>query len=320
MPSSFVTLRSIGSFFVGGTPHRVEGLPVESRAMVLGGAPRRVDPNGDYVAGQMYVQRFCLALPRSPVPVLFWHGGGMTGSHWESTPDGRRGWLWRFLAEGYDVLVSDAVERGRSSWARYPEIYAGPPCFRTKEEAWQMFRIGSPDGYASDPVQRQAYPGQQFPVESFDEFAKQWVPRWTGHEGMALHAYSELIVRTGPCVVVAHSQGAGYAVAVAQRHPDLVRAVVAIEPGGMPEPRDARLPPHLFVWGDHFQYPHAVWDGYRAMADAYVARGRLCPGNRLETLTLPAAGFAGNSHFPMLDRNSDAIADLVLEWLRDLAL
>lgn len=283
--------------------------------MVLRGPPRRIDPNGDYVVGQMYVQSFALTLPRSPVPILLWHGGGMTGSQWEATPDGRRGWLWRFLTAGYDVLVSDAVERGRSSWARYPELYSEPPYFRTKEEAWRMFRIGPAEGYASDPAQRCAYPQQQFPIECFDEFAKQWVPRWANHNEIALSAYTELVIRTGPCVIIGHSQGAAFAATIAQQFPDLVRAVIAIEPGGMPAPSAGRLPPHLYVWGDHFGQPQCVWDAYRALADDYLKHANNVAGNRFETLVLPEAGFSGNSHFPMLDRNSDAVADLLLAWL-----
>ncbi|MGY8705554.1 hypothetical protein RAD16_07390 [Bradyrhizobium sp. 18BD] len=46
------------------------------------------------------------------------------------------------LNAGYDVYVSDAVERGRASWARYPEIFKSEPFFRPKKEAWELFRIG----------------------------------------------------------------------------------------------------------------------------------------------------------------------------------
>jgi len=35
-------------------------------------------------------------------------------------------------------------------------------------------------------------------------------------------------------------------------------------------------------------------------------------------LDLPAAGIAGNSHFCMLDRNSDRIAELIVDWLNGL--
>lgn len=283
--------------------------------MVLHGAPRRIDPNGDYVAGQMYVQAFRLAKPRSSLPVLFWHGGGMTGSQWETTPDGRPGWLWRFLNAGYDVLVSDSAERGRSSWARYPEIYAEAPYFRTKNEAWEMFRMGPSGSYASAPNDRKPHADLKFPTEYFDEFAKQWVPRWSGHEDMILKAYGQLVEKVGPCIIVGHSQGAGFAAAIGQKYPDIVRAVIAIEPGGMPLAVAGPLPPHLIVWGDYMGEAGSVWKSYLQLVDSYVAKAGPSIGNRMETLNLQEAGHTGNSHFPMCDTNSDDVAMLLLEWL-----
>lgn len=313
MPS--ITLRSIGSFHVGGETRQLSGLPTQQRRTVVGGAPRAVDPNGDYVVGQMYAQEYRLASPRHALPVLLWHGGGMTGSHWESTPDGRTGWLWRFLEAGFDVFVSDAVERGRSSWASWPQIYKDAPLFRTKQEAWHMFRIGPQNGYSSEAVDRRPFSGQQFPVQAFDDFAKQWVPRWVDHDAMALAAYDALIERVGPCIIVAHSQGGGYAIAAAQRHPDLVRAVVAIEPAGLNANSAEHPQPHLVVWGDHLrQSGHSVWTGYRAAADGYWRDATLA-GLPFDTLDLPTCGIHGNSHFPMLDQNSDQVFSEILTWL-----
>jgi hypothetical protein len=40
-----------------------------------------------------------------------------------------------FLRAGFDTYVSDAVERGRASWAPYPQVYAEAPYFRTAKEA-----------------------------------------------------------------------------------------------------------------------------------------------------------------------------------------
>ena len=105
-----IGLRSIESFHVGGTDLTLSGLPVAERRMAVGAAPRRIDPNGACVTGQMYVQAYRQAAPRHPLPVLLWHGGGLTGACWETTPDGRPGWLMWFLEQGFDVLVSDAVE------------------------------------------------------------------------------------------------------------------------------------------------------------------------------------------------------------------
>jgi pimeloyl-ACP methyl ester carboxylesterase len=315
-----VTLRAIRSFFVGGQAYSVAGLPAASGRMVMNAPRRAIDPNGDYMAGQAYVQEYRLARPEHRVPIVFWHGGGMSGACWESTPDERPGWVWHFLLAGYDVLVCDAVERGRASWAMYPQIYRDAPVFRSQNEAWHLFRIGPPDGYASNPAVRRPYPGQQFPVHAYDAFARQWVPRWTGHESMVLRAYQQLIDRLGACILVGHSQGAGFAVEMARRNPSRVRAVVAIEPGGMPRARalPASQSPHLMLWGDFLEDAHPIWRDYRALADDYWQAAREA-GGRFDVLDLPRHGMAGNSHCPMLDANSDVVAQRVIAWLQDAA-
>ncbi|MDP9899099.1 alpha/beta fold hydrolase [Variovorax ginsengisoli] len=312
MKTSPIHLQSIASLFVGGKTAVLSDLPVEHRSMVLNGAPREVNPNGHHVYGQMYAQHFKLASPRHSLPVLLWHGGGMTGATWETTPDGRPGWLWRFLEAGYDVFCCDAAERGRASFAMSPHIYREPPVFRTAEEGWKTFRLGL--RYAADSAERHVFPGQRFPVACFDEFTKQWVPRWPAHEAMILQAYEALVERVGECIVVAHSQGAGFAVEIARRRPELVRRVVAVEPGGMPDALPSRgLPPHLVVWGDHIVPSGSHWMGYRKQADNYFAV--VAETSDITTLDLPAKGIRGNSHFPMMDSNSDEVFQDIAAWL-----
>ncbi|MDZ5614664.1 alpha/beta fold hydrolase [Achromobacter xylosoxidans] len=316
MPDAPVLLKSLRSHFLGGREAVASGLPVLRRQVVGNGAARAIDMNGSYCAGQLYVQEYRLAEPRHPHPVLLWHGGGMSGAQWESTPDGRQGWLWRLLQSGYDVFVADAPERGRASWAMYPQIYDAAPIFRSKEEAWHLFRIGPANGYAPRGQPRRAHPGQQFPADAFDTFAKQFVPRWLAHDAMALDAYRQLLDLAGPCIVIGHSQGGGYATQLARECPGPIRAVVAVEPTGTPERVDGSLPPQLLVWGDHFDH-HDTWQRYRAQTDAYWDALRRA-GRRADVLDLPAAGIAGNSHFCMLDRNSDRIAELIVDWLNGL--
>ncbi|CAB3678261.1 MAG: alpha/beta fold hydrolase [Achromobacter sp.] len=316
MSDAPVLLKSLRSHFLGGREVAAGGLPVLQKQVVGNGAARAIDMNGSYCAGQLYVQEYRLAEPRHPHPVLLWHGGGMTGAQWESTPDGRQGWLWRLLQSGYDVFVADAPERGRASWAMYPQIYDAAPIFRSKEEAWQLFRIGPADGYAPAGQPRRAYPAQQFPDDAFDAFAKQFVPRWLAHDAMALDAYRQLLDLAGPCIVIGHSQGGGYATQLARECPGPIRAVVALEPTGTPERVDGPLPPQLLVWGDHFDH-NDTWRRYRAQTDAYWDALRRA-GRRADVLDLPAAGIAGNSHFCMLDRNSDRIAELIVDWLNGL--
>ncbi len=70
------------------------------------------------------------------------------------------------------------------------------------------------------------------------------------------------------------------------------------------------------VWGDHV-HDHPVWCKYRARVDAH--QQQLCAlGASAQTLDLPQRGITGNSHFPMLDRNSDQVLDAILQWLRPL--
>jgi len=68
-----------------------------------------------------------------------WHGGGLTGVTYETTPDGREGWLNYFVKLGWDVYNSDAVERGRAGWAMYPDIFKGEPVFLAKANPFERF-------------------------------------------------------------------------------------------------------------------------------------------------------------------------------------
>lgn len=311
-----LNLRSIGSFHVGGQRKTLRGLPVEEIRLAVGAAARTVDPNGSYMSGQMYVQYYLQQQAVSPWPIVLWHGGGMTGANWEATPDGRPGWLQRLLESGFDVYVCDAVERGRAGWSRWPDIYQHPPLFRTMEEGWDMFRMGP--AHADGRAEPKAHAGQQFPTDAFEAFAAQWVPRWADHEAMTLQAYEAFLEKIGPCVLMAHSQGGGLALTMATRRPDLLKAVVAVEPSGAPQelPQTPTYPAYLMVWGDHV-HEHPVWCKYRARVDEHQQQLRAI-GAKAETLDLPQRGIAGNSHFPMLDRNSDQVLDGILQWLTPL--
>lgn len=313
-----LNLRSVGSFHIGGQIKILKDLPVEQVRLAVGAAPRTVDPNGSYVSGQMYVQYYLQQQAVSPWPIVLWHGGGMTGANWESTPDGRPGWLQRLLECGFDVYVCDAVERGRAGWSRWPEIYDQPPLFRTIEEGWDMFRMGP--ALTDGQTEPQVHPGQQFPTESFETFAAQWVPRWAGHEDMTLQAYENFLEKVGPCVLIAHSQGGGLALTMAARRPELLRAVVAVEPSGAPKelPPSQVRPAYLMVWGD-FVNDHSVWSQYRARIEEHQQH-LLNLGAKVGVLDLPKHGIVGNSHFPMLDRNSDHVLDGIMQWLNPLTL
>lgn len=318
-----IVLKDFGSFHIGGERVTLSGLPVTEVQAIPGGPKRKSDPNGDYQVGQMYVQYMLLAKPKSPYPLLFWHGGGMTGVNWETKPDGAPGWQQFFVRAGFDTYVSDAVERGRSSWPRYPEIYKNPPEHRTQNMAWDMFRIGPSDGYNSDPEKRVVFPGVRFPVVHFDQFWKQTVARWTGSDKPAQKAYDQLLHKLGPAILIAHSQGGSFALRAAMNEPETLKALVLLEPAGAPDPASEDVSrmkdiPILVIWGDFYD-KSPLWQRYRANVtrclDA-VAKA----GGSVTVIDLPAGGVRGNAHMLMMDDNSDQIARMALDWMRSKRL
>lgn len=240
----------------------------------------------------------------------------MTGAAWETTPDGRPGWQSFFLRYGFETYVCDAMERGRAGWSPYPDIYRSAPIYRTQNEAWALFRFGSADGYASDPSTRTPYPHLRFPIDYMDQFCAQFVPRWTDHGAQTLDAYFNVLRHIGhPVWLIGHSQGGEFALYAATRHPELFRGVVVIEPASAPvEIRQAHRVPHLFVWGDYIENS-TTWRSYRQQVDAYC-EALLQTGGAVKVLYLPDLRCSGNSHVPMVDNNSDEIADMVLRWMR----
>ena len=94
--------------------------------------------------------------------------------------------------------------------SRYTEIFTTPPLFRTKKEAWEQFRIGPQNSYDTDPAKRVALAGSKFPIGAFDQFAKQFVPRWVSNDAITLKAYDALLQKVGPAVVMVHSQAGNF--------------------------------------------------------------------------------------------------------------
>jgi hypothetical protein len=312
-----IQLAKMGSFHVGGRDAVIEGRPVREMALTPGGVPAKFDPNGTYQVGQMYVQYFIPSHPRGALPILLWHGGGLTGVTYETKPDGQPGWLDYFVRKGWATYNSDAVERGRSGFAMYPEVFKSEPVFLTKANPFERFRIGQgPGSYDADPAKRRLLPGSQFPAEAYDQFTKQNVPRWTTTDDDTIAAYTELVDKVCPCVVLVHSQAGLFGARVAQARPGKVRALVMVEPAATGPVADAarmKDVPVLAVYGD-FIAQDSRWPTIRANGRRYFDALRAA-GGTAEEIDLPEIGIRGNSHMVMMDRNSDAVADLIQDWL-----
>jgi pimeloyl-ACP methyl ester carboxylesterase len=315
--SAPIALRDMGSFHVGGRDVEVTGKPVKEVVFTPGGVPAKIDLNGTYAVEAMYVQYFLPENRRGSVPLLMWHGGGLTGVSYESTPDGREGWLNYFIKQGWDTYNSDAVERGRAGWAMSPDIFKGEPVFLAKANPFERFRIGQgPGSWNTDPALRKLMPNVQFPVEAYDNFVKQAVPRWTTTDDAIIRAYIGLVDRVCPCVILFHSQAGQFGFKVAQARPEKVKALVAVEPAGIGDPKQAAALkgiPILAVFGDNIALD-SRWPQMRKNDDGFfdeIAKA----GGKVDVLDLPNAGLRGNSHMLMMDKNNLQVAVLIQDWL-----
>jgi pimeloyl-ACP methyl ester carboxylesterase len=317
-----IALRDMGSFHVGGRLVEISGKPVKEITFTAGGVPAKVDPNGTYQVEQMYVQYFLPANETGAYPLLLWHGGGLTGVTYETTPDGREGWLNYFLRKGWSVYNSDAVERGRAGWAQYPDIFKGEPVFLTTSNPFERFRIGAgPGSYDPDPAKRKLMPGSQFPNEGYENFVKQNVPRWTTTDDATIAAYIAEIDRVGPCIILFHSQAGTFGFKVAQARPDKVKALIAVEPAGVGDPAKVDVLkgiPSLMIYGDFIEQD-LRWPKIRATGLAF-AEGIRAAGGIADVVDLPKAGIKGNSHMMMMDRNNAEVAALIQTWLEGKGL
>ena len=164
-----IVLRGMGSFHIGGRIVEVTGKPVREIVRQPGGPLTKLDPNGQYMVEQMYVQYFLPKNKKGKLPLLMWHGGGLTGVTYESTPDGREGWMQHFIRQGWDTYMSDAVERGRSGFAP-PDVWPSEPTFLTYQDPFERFRIGDGAGLVEcRPGQAQGAAGQPVPGRGLRE-------------------------------------------------------------------------------------------------------------------------------------------------------
>jgi pimeloyl-ACP methyl ester carboxylesterase len=311
-----IRLRGMGSFHVGGRLVEITGKPVREVVFTPGGVPARIDPNGLYQVEQMYVQYFLPQDRKGKYPLLLWHGGGLTGASYETTPDGREGWLNLFVRKGWDTYVSDAVERGRSGFAS-PDVWPAEPNFLTQANPYERFRIGQgPGSWNADPSRRKPLPGTQFPLEAYDQFTKQIVPRWLTTDNAITAAYTALVDKVCPCVLLFHSQAGQFGFRVAQARPDKIKAIVAVEPAGIGDPaRAAALKdiPIVMIFGDYIAQD-VRWPKMRQNDLDFGAAIRSAGGS-VEVINLPEIGIKGNSHMMMMDKNNAEIADLIQNWL-----
>ena len=188
------------------------------------------------MSGQLYAEFQIPSKVVHPYPIVMIHGGGQTGTNFTGTPDGREGWAHFFLRQGYAVYVIDQPGRGR---AAYPTEIYGPLSPAPNPETIQQ-RFTSIERYNLWPQAHlhTQWPGDGKPGDTiFDQFVASQVPGLPDFARQQLlnrDAIVSLLEKIGPAILLTHSQSGAFGWPVADARPDLVRAIIAVEPSGPP--------------------------------------------------------------------------------------
>jgi pimeloyl-ACP methyl ester carboxylesterase len=334
----------------------------------------KIDPSveGSPMVGQMYVEYMIPQRLLHPYPVVMVHGGNQTGTNFTGTPDGREGWAQFFVRRGYSVYVVDQVARGRSAY--WSQVYGPLPPSRL---AFVEQRFVAPE---QTPMWPQAYLHNQFPGDgrpgdpNFDQFYAAQFPSiasFPRQQQLNRDALVALLDKIGPAILLTHSQSGAFGWPVADARPNLVKAILAVEPSGPPVHDIENLGPPTwfkdaertkisglgdipvaydpplgadqtlaFVRAGEPRRPDLVrcWRqqeparklvnllkipvlivtseaSYHAPYDDCTAAYLTQAGVPNRHLHLADVDILGNGHMMMIEKNNQAIATLMLDWL-----
>jgi pimeloyl-ACP methyl ester carboxylesterase len=327
---------------------------------------------GSPMVGHMYVEYAIPQRRQHRYPIVMVHGGSQTGTNFTGTPDGREGWAQYFLRRGYAIYVVDQVARGRSAY--WSNVFGPLPAARLN---FTEQRFVAPERFKMWP---QANLHTQFPGggkpgdEYFDQFYASQFPSITSfqkQQELNRDALIALLDKIGPAILLTHSQSGAMGWPVADQRPNLVKAIVAVEPSGPPAHDIEMLgapdwfkdvererpfgitdipitydPPVSgdvkleFVRQDKPDRPEVVrcWmqkeparklknlqdlpvviimgeASYHAAYDHCTAAYLAQAGVRNTFIRLADLGIRGNGHMMMIEKNNQAIARVIADWL-----
>ncbi|MGO4670039.1 alpha/beta fold hydrolase [Bosea sp. 2RAB26] len=279
----------------------------------------------------IYVDHIAAIAGPRRLPVVMVHGGCHTGQCYLATPDGRQGWATRFAAVGRDVFVVDWPGHGRS-----------PACgnlatLSTREIAQSILALVEMVGpavllvhSASGPMAwwiAERAPGAVAAVIGVAPGAPANILPVLPDDPEAIAKLRDdvslgcpvMLPEDRPVVVGEAFMRSFWANAPRFPRQAFEQYRLSIVPesarlfnerfniGGrglqIADPAALARTPILIVTGDHDpRHPRAIDEATARYLGA-------------EFLWLPDEGISGNGHMPMIEDNSDAIADRLLLWL-----
>lgn len=325
--SKLLTIADQGNFSAGGS--------VVKNAGVFDGK-QFTNPAGQTLHGDHASVFYQIPVNARPYSLVFLHGAGQSANTWGTTPDGREGFQNYFLRKHFSVYLVDQPRRGRAGQSTVPaEITATP-----QDQMWfNIFRLGQHPNF---------FNGVQFSQDpnALNQYFRQMTPN-TGpfNEQLISDAMVDTLTRSGPSILITHSQGGGPGWWTAIKSAK-VKAIVSYEPGsGFVFPENevpAEMPslggtlkatsvtleqfkkltqiPIIIYYGDNIPTEasdNPGQDNWRVrlkMARLWADKINQHGGNA-SVVYLPEIGVYGNTHFPFSDLNSQKIAELLSVWL-----
>lgn len=187
------------------------------------------------MTGHLYAEFQIPARQTQRWPVVMVHGGAQSGTNFTGTPDGREGWAQYFLRRGYAVYVVDQPGRGRAAYEA--ETYGRLTQLDTDGTER---RFVAPERFHLWPQAKlhTQWPGTGAPGDAaFDQFFASQMPSiqdFALQQSLNRDALVALLEKIGPAILLTHSQSGAFGWPVADARPELVKAIVAVEPNGPP--------------------------------------------------------------------------------------
>lgn len=198
----------------------------------------------------------------------------------------------------------------------------------SNEEIWKKWGFGD----EADS----SYPDVRFPVEYMDQFQRHFAARFIDDNeeededsepisgDLDADAAIQLFEKIGkPVILMVHSASAGMVLPILENSPDLIKALIVIEPAFLVDNNSAAIEgfadkmrgkPFLAVYGDYIDSRRQTnrKEGVLAVIDALDDLG-----TKVGLIDLPLNyGIYGNTHLMMQDNNNDFISRQIMGWLK----
>jgi pimeloyl-ACP methyl ester carboxylesterase len=284
----------------------------------------------------VYFETFAPAAPSGRPTVVMVHGGAHSGACYQRTADGRPGWAYRFAERGYRVVVPDWPGTGRSGYIPLDKLdgatvvdglgslvrsLGGPVVLLTHSMSgcygWRLLELHgdviealvgvapAPPGNIQQPAPVHGETETHIETEAFGGRVR--VDKTAPVVGSRDFVERKLV---GASRYFPRDRLAGYGASLLAIPPKLwlERQNVHGRQLRVSDPLKLTGKPVVVITGsDDLDHSREV--------DGAIVKWLAGIGAKADFCFLADRGIVGNGHMLMLEQNSDAIADVIVDWL-----